>query len=245
MFIDSHTHFRDEAETPGFLNIHSFDVKELVKLGEKFTNLKGYLNEKGILFSVGLHPWSLSSESYEKDINSLAEFADYPGCVGIGEFGFDRAVEAKLDLQKRCFKDHLKLLFNHPQKYAVLHIVRAYDLLEKEFKDTRFNQNILIHGYNGSEQLTCSLLTRMNLFFGIGPLLSKPQTKLQKSLPLIPPERILLETDDSDQKIENIYNVYLARQNKILSLNDLKQQMARNLQSLSRGVIKAELSLRT
>lgn len=151
-------------------------------------------------FSVGLHPWfDLNTE----DLQKLETHLKDPRCLAIGETGLDRVKKENFELQMEYFKAHLELAIKY-KKPVVLHCVRAYqDILDVLLK-LKFSLPIIFHDYNAGVEITARLLKEENYFFSFGDKLFKGNSKAMKSLPLIPKERLLLETDDSNRSIAAI-----------------------------------------
>jgi Tat protein secretion system quality control protein TatD with DNase activity len=66
----------------------------------------------------------------------------------------------------------------------------------------------LLHGYKGSEEQSKQLLKFDNVFFSFGKRLFQADEGYLKSIKTIPLERTLLETDNSNYNIKEIYKQY-------------------------------------
>ncbi|TNE99456.1 MAG: TatD family deoxyribonuclease [Deltaproteobacteria bacterium] len=151
-------------------------------------------------FSIGLHPWF---DLNKKDLEKLETYLKDTRCLAIGETGLDRVRKENFDLQMEYFKAHLDLAVKY-NKPIVLHCVRAYqDILDVLLK-FKITLPVIFHDYNGGIETTTRLLRENNYYFSYGDKLFKENSKALKSLPLIPNERLLLETDDSKLSIGEI-----------------------------------------
>jgi len=146
-------------------------------------------------FSAGIHPW------YAKDASAadLKQYITDPLCVAVGECGLD-AIKSSIsfDEQKILFRAHLELARQY-SKPVVLHIVRSTHELFQILKE--FPERVYIwHGFTGSEE-TIRQFERFNMYFSCGPRGLK-KTEIWRS---VPAERLLCETDDSENSIMEIY----------------------------------------
>jgi len=146
-------------------------------------------------FSAGIHPW------YAKDasIADLKKYITNPYCVAIGECGLDSVKSAiPMDEQITLFRTHLELAQQY-SKPVVLHVVRSTNELfhlVKEFPELVY----IWHGFTGSEELSSQFL-QFNMYFSVGSRgLKKPENWRS-----VPAERLLCETDDSENSITDIY----------------------------------------
>ena len=64
---------------------------------------------------------------------------------------------------------------------------------------------MILHGYNGSDQLTANLVKR-GFFFSIGHMILNPDSRISHAINHIPLSSIFCETDESDASIQSVYN---------------------------------------
>ena len=158
---------------------------------------------EGVHVSLGIHPWDLASnwESHFEKIKR--EAAQNPCVLAIGEAGFDRLKGPEISLQKVAF---------HAQARAaaelgiplILHCVKSHDLLLEYLKSTMNPPCIIWHGWNQKPELAAHLLP-FPVFFSFGKQLLHPSSNAAKWLAACPIDRVFFETDDSELKIESIY----------------------------------------
>ncbi len=135
------------------------------------------------LYSVGWHPWWGPCT----DWNWVETCAADPRVVLIGECGIDRSrggdVEAQIELTRRH-----ALLAQRVGKPLILHVVGAWGEILGLRKQLKPSVPWIIHGFRGKPELVRQLLDA-GFHISLGP----------KSPPalagLIPPERLLRETD--------------------------------------------------
>ena len=184
MFI-IHNHIKDYPE-PNVLDIGA-DEKEA---------------ENVPLFSAGIHP-KLIDKSFSENFAAVTRLASHPHCAAIGECGIDIFSSASIAVQKEAFIQHLRLA----QQYAkpvIIHCVRAYSEIISALNITKFTFPVVMHSYNGNIQTTQQLLRRENIYFSFSDKILAPNCAALKSLDIIPIERIMIETDNSNSPLQPI-----------------------------------------
>lgn len=153
------------------------------------------------LFTVGLHPWYADQLSPEVLSILLDRFAESPNFVAFGETGLDKGCGIPMKTQLDVFDLHIKKAVQHGRP-LILHCVRAWEEL---IEIAAGNPVIkILHGYNGSTQLTERLLQN-GFLYSIGKGIMNPLSKIHAALHLIPLSSIFCETDTSDVPIQEIY----------------------------------------
>ncbi len=152
-------------------------------------------------FSAGLHPWYAGQLSTAELSRVLDQFADNQNLVAFGETGLDKACRIPLKLQLDAFGLHLDKAAEH-KKPLILHCVKAWDELIEI--TTGYPVVKILHGYNGSAQLTDRLLQH-GFQFSIGKAILQPDAKILSALRLIPLSAIFCETDNSEVSIQHVY----------------------------------------
>lgn len=206
MLIDIHTH-NLEAESSSHL---------------RFIVGKHYL---------GIHPWDLVEpfelEFYEKQFEQVKKKLDQY-VIGIGECGLDRRRTGVADIGTQM--DVLGWHFDFANKLnmpIILHCVRAYSDLLHVLKIKKYNGKILLHDYNGNEEVTLKLRP-YDCYFSFGRSLFNRDNKAAELLKLLPREKIFLESDSHNNfSFESIYQ----RASFILGMDqvELEVQMEKNL----------------
>ncbi|CAM1373297.1 TatD family hydrolase [Tenacibaculum xiamenense] len=200
MFFDVHTHhFEPQKNIVSIINQYPKD------------------NSIDSFFSVGIHPWYIpKSESELKfEFDLLREKLKLKNCLAIGECGLDKLSETNYEIQKKVFKKHVELS-EHAKKPLIIHCVKAYNdiiVLKKQLKP---QQAWILHGFNKSLQ-TAQDLVKNNIYISLGNALIKNR-KLQTVANEIDFSKILLETDNSEESISNIYNTFASIKNESIEL---------------------------
>ena len=152
-------------------------------------------------FSAGLHPWYADQLSLEVLSMTLDQNASSPNLIAFGETGLDKVCSIPLQIQLDVFELHLKKAVE--RRYPViLHCVKAWDELIEI--SSNYQTIKILHGYNGSIELTKRLL-QQEFLFSIGQGILIPTSKIHSAIQLIPCNSIFCETDNSAISIETIY----------------------------------------
>jgi TatD DNase family protein len=177
-------------------------------------------------FSAGLHPWNASELSPEILSRMLDGCAASQNLIAFGETGLDKACDVPMQLQQDVFELHLKKAVEHG-KPLILHCVKAWD----EIIEIAAGYPVIkiLHGYNGSAQLTDRLL-KLEFQFSIGKAILNPNTKIHQAIQFIPASSIFCETDTSEATIQSVY----AEVSSSLKLNeeDLRKTIFKNFTQL-------------
>lgn len=178
----------------------------------------GFSPQKGRYYSVGMHPWMVSS-NYQIDWQLLQEIAVNQQVLAIGEAGMDKQISANIALQQHVFELQAELC-ERLEKPLIIHSVRASNELIRLKRRLRPSMSWVIHGFRNNKNVALQLLEEgFYLSFG---------EKYQKEALLVTPlERMFVETDESLMDIRSIYRHIAAD----LELKDekLMQQIHENI----------------
>lgn len=151
---------------------------------------------EGQLYSVGIHPWDVPAGVSEDDWRLLEEVAAHPQVAAIGECGIDMVKGGPLFRQMQVFRRQAELA-ERVGKPLVAHCVKGHDVIIGLRKDIKPQQPWAIHGFRGKPSVAHMLLDA-GLWLSFGPLFNA------ESLGIVPADRILAETDESDTSIEEV-----------------------------------------
>ncbi|MCP9612448.1 TatD family hydrolase [Coprobacter tertius] len=181
MYIDDiHTHHADAPVTA----ITSVSPEDFVP-------------REGRFYSVGMHPWYISVD-YRNRYCLLDELVKHPQVVAIGETGLDR-LRAEIDMKEQIFVfEHHIELSESVKKPLVIHAVRSFDQILLVYKVWRPSQPWIIHSFRGNPRLAEQLLDH-------GFYLSFGEYYHPESLALTPCHRLLIETDESEVPVAELY----------------------------------------
>jgi len=167
-------------------------------------------------YSIGIHPWHISENRLENDLNIIEAKLQLNACLALGECGLDKRIEIPIDVQISVFEKQI-LLAEKYQKPLVLHLVAAFDELIAIKNKLQISVPIVIHGFSKNQQVAKQLIDN-GFYLSFGKyLLRNPE--LESVFNSIPNDRFFLETDTIEETIEEVYN--LAAKYKNISLEEL------------------------
>ena len=113
------------------------------------------IQQEATYLSVGIHPWYLTQEDIQLQLEWLNNRLQDQRIIAIGESGLDKCCRTPLDLQLEAFEKqtarseslHLPM---------ILHVVRAYQEIIACRKNLRACQPWIIHGFRGKKEVASS-----------------------------------------------------------------------------------------
>ncbi|MEJ8842685.1 TatD family hydrolase [Lacibacter sp. H375] len=186
MYINIHTH-------------HTRPVEGIISIGNLYKDFDSI--EADSFYSVGLHPWYLTTETWEEQFKVVKEKSRLKNVVAIGEAGLDKVTETDFELQQAVFSKHVQLA-NEVQKPLIVHCVRAHAEVIALLKQTTAQVPVIFHGFNKSIELARQLIA-LGYYLSFGKGLEKHG--VQEVLAALPHAKIFLETDNSTASIAEIY----------------------------------------
>lgn len=205
MFIDFHTH-KKENHHPAIINAM-----------EGFEDL-----EKNKFYSAGIHPRRINGLNVEDQLEELVKVMHELNVVAIGECGLDTQCGVDTHLQKSIFIKQIEWA-NEVNKPLIIHCVKAHKELIYLLQKYKCRVPVMIHGFNNSYVIAEKYI-KLGFFLSFGASIFK--SRGADVLKQIPIEQMLLETDDSDLEIEDIYKQ--ASSILKMSLLDLMTQIQKN-----------------
>ncbi len=188
-YTNTHTHnTRPQKNETSVINIFAQETKN-------FNFNKKYF------YSIGLHPWhadiKINFDIIEKKIS------DNKNIIAIGEIGLDKYKKIPLNLQIDIFIKQIKIAkkYNLP---VIIHCVRAIQEIIEIKKDISPNNTWIFHNFN-KNTTTAERLLKNNFILSFGDILLKNNTKIIESIKNINVNNILLENDNSNIPIYDIY----------------------------------------
>lgn len=151
-----------------------------------------------IIPAFGLHPWytTCRTPQFMQRLESyLAEF----GRAAVGETGLDHAPEFRDNTeQEPVLRQQLELAadLNRP---VTLHCRRAWNRMPPLLHSLRkYPPAIILHAFSGSVE-TVTELKGLPVYFSFsGSITYRVNRRAEKTVPLVPPEQLLIETDAPD-----------------------------------------------
>ncbi|MFH2092577.1 MAG: TatD family hydrolase [Pseudomonadota bacterium] len=205
ILFDSHSHLDDPSYTKDLEDVIERAKKEQVRgimvvgvdLNTSLNAIKIAQCHSHVITSVGIHPHD-AKQCSKKDIESLIELARKNACVKAwGETGldFNRMFSPQKD-QENCFVRQLEaadllnlpLIFHERDSNG-----RFYELVKIHGPQTRKG---VVHCFSGTKEELFNYLD-LGYYIGITGILTIEQRgeSLRQLVPLIPEDRILIETD--------------------------------------------------
>lgn len=157
--------------------------------------------------SMGIHPWHAADASLPEALSRLEETFSHPHCIALGEVGLDRVRGPALAEQERVLRAQLDLA----EKWdipVIFHEVRSTADLLRIRKDYP-RQHWILHGFRGSPELARQCLEK-GWYLSLGPALLTSGQRGAALCEAIPPDRLFLETDDSDRDVRDMYDAVLS-----------------------------------
>ena len=150
--------------------------------------------EDGIYSAVGSHPHDAAGVT-AADLVRLEEMLAHPQAVALGEIGLDYHYEnSPRREQQEVFRAQLALA-QKVGKPVVIHGREAHADLVAALKAEGDRYQGVMHCYSGNKEAAREYLD-LNLYISVaGPVTFKNARKLLEVVPMLPPERLLLETD--------------------------------------------------
>jgi len=205
MIVDTHVHLDDEryredldevlsrAREAG-VNRYIIPAADPATLQRAVEIAEDY---NDIFFAVGVHPDEAGS--YDRAYHE--RYITHPKCIAVGEIGLDYyrlpedtdEIDRIKHLQKDVFVDQIDLA-NRYDKPIIVHIRDASRDAQDILESYDISRGGVLHCYNADQELL--KLSERGFYFGIGGVLTfKNAKKLVEVFPMIPEDRLLIETD--------------------------------------------------
>ncbi|WP_106918061.1 TatD family hydrolase [Chryseobacterium aurantiacum] len=178
-------------------------------------------------YSIGIHPRDIDVTNINQQLSWMKSMM-LQNCFAIGECGLDSMVPIDQKIQGEVFLQQIKIA-NEVKKPIIIHCVRKfYEVISFKKKST---QAMIIHGFNKKQRIAEDLLANnFYLSFGKAVLYNLSLQDILKSTPL---DKLFLETDNEDFKIEELY--LKVSEIKDISLEQLNEQILENLHTIRNG----------
>jgi len=171
-------------------------------------------------FSFGIHPWN--SELIEDNFLIFEQEVLKKNCLAIGEIGLDRLKGPEISIQIDVFWKQIEIS-ERLQLPVIIHCVKAWNELYLIYKEIQPKQTWVFHGFNKVGILQDVLKTEMMISIGASIF---NNIQLQESINSIPNNKLLLETDDENIDIIEIYQK--VSEIKKISLQQLEDNVEEN-----------------
>jgi len=178
------------------------------------------------LYSAGLHPWYLSKETVDENLELLNYALLKNNVLAVGECGLDTVCDTDYALQQQCFRQQVQFANQH-QKPLIIHCVKAFDDVLRILKEEQAAVPVIFHGYHKSKELAQQLV-KIGYYLSFGKHILQPVTAtVFHSIPL---NHVFLETDAAEITIDTLYTT--AASIKQLSVAALEEEITANAEKL-------------
>lgn len=200
--VDSHCHLQsldpDERERAlerarargvrGFLipGIHLGDAEEILRFCE---------DHEGVWCALGVHPHE-ASRWEDGSADRLRDLLSHDRAVAVGECGLDFHYDnAPRDRQERAMRDQWELAIDLDLP-VVVHNRDSNDRMLAVLEDRRYRELTAdFHSFAGGTEMARILIDRGFYLGFTGMITFEGAGNVREVLPLVPPDRILVETD--------------------------------------------------
>jgi TatD DNase family protein len=218
-YIDIHCHQLSDVNGFALLSVDMHDYKpELLQTG---------------FCALGLHPWYISQQDCQTELELLATQLHNPNVLAVGECGLDSSINTPLALQRELFIQQIQLAYQ-ANKPVIIHCVRAFhELLQlRKISKTSLSSSWIIHGFNSKPEIAAHLI-KHGCYISFGKALVHANSHASQMIASLPINRVFLETDVSELTIKQIYA--LAAQRTGLNVESLKLAIAENFRRVLFG----------
>jgi len=203
-FVDTHTHI--------FLEEFDSDVREVVQRAKETGVNRFYLPNINVESidrlhalsdqypdlcypMMGLHPTSVGPD-FRKDLTIIESWFEKRKYIAIGEIGVDLYWDKTfLKEQTEAFEMQLQWSIERNLPVAI-HTREAFPVVfESIYKVGAEKLRGVFHSFGGSREELEEIVRLPNFMIGINGIVTYKNAKFRDYLPLLPIERILLETD--------------------------------------------------
>jgi TatD DNase family protein len=174
------------------------------------------------LHSYGIHPWHVTSLA--EQLRRVEQTIKLPNCIALGEMGLDTLSSTAYSLQEKAFVAQLEIA-NHVGKPLIVHNVRSTQRIVQLLQRNLSRVPVVFHGFNLKKEIAADLCKR-GYFLSFGAAILNVNSTAYASLQGTSPHHVLLETDNSPIKIQEVYIAAAAA----LQISDLELQ-ARMMQN--------------
>jgi len=195
-WVDTHCHLQLDGRPPGELLDRAPHVSWLVAPGVDAVSSRASLalaDEFGdrVVATAGLHPHDASSWPEQRtEIESLASRA---GAIGETGLDFYRDLSPR-DVQEASLRDHIELA-EDLDKPLIVHCRDAFSDVHRILSETGAGGRTVLHCWTGGRRWALRFLDLGVTFSFAGPLAFETGETIRRGAEVIPPERVLVETD--------------------------------------------------
>lgn len=148
--------------------------------------------------AFGLHPTEVKKDTMDAELEAVEEALRDVGnaCVAVGEIGVDLHWDTTtLDEQQQAFERQCKLAVQL-ELPVIIHSRDAFDETFEVLDSLTEKPAMVFHSFSGGEtEVRHILKSYRDAYFGINGVVTFKNSTLKNVVPLIPDDRLLVETD--------------------------------------------------
>jgi TatD DNase family protein len=210
-----------------FFNFHTHQFTNQSDILELVNQYPQEFDDSIPFYSIGIHPWYITEDSIESDLKIVEEKLQTKNCLAVGECGLDKRTEVPLDLQITVFEKQL-ILAEKYRKPVVIHCVAAFQEVIAIKKRMKITVPMIVHGFSKNNQIA-NQLVKEGFYISFGKyLLRNPE--LKTVFQQVPNDRFFLETDTTQETIQEVYTLASAYKN--LNSKELEAIISNNYKAV-------------
>ncbi|KLT67875.1 TatD family hydrolase [Flavobacterium sp. ABG] len=210
-----------------FFNFHTHQFTNQSDILELVNQYPQEFDDSIPFYSIGIHPWYIAEDKLESDLKIVEEKLLKKNCLAVGECGLDKRTEVPLDLQITVFEKQL-ILAEKYRKPVVIHCVAAFQEVIAIKKRMKITVPMIVHGFSKNSQIA-NQLVKEGFYISFGKyLLRNPE--LKTVFQQVPNDRFFLETDTTQETIQEVYTLASAYKN--LNSKELEAIISNNYKAV-------------
>ncbi|MFH7010253.1 TatD family hydrolase [Flavobacterium sp. FlaQc-52] len=210
-----------------FFNFHTHQFTNQSDILELVNQYPQEFDDSIPFYSIGIHPWYIMEDRLESDLKIVEEKLQAKNCLAVGECGLDKRTEVPLDLQITVFEKQL-ILAEKYRKPVVIHCVAAFQEVIAIKKRMKITVPMIVHGFSKNSQIA-NQLVKEGFYISFGKyLLRNPE--LKTVFQQVPNDRFFLETDTTQETIQEVYTLASAYKN--LNSKELETIISNNYKAV-------------
>ena len=194
MLTDAHTHPCDEGFGSGYRDLDVLDTMIGCCSRTEDWDGMGSCADPRVVRSYGVHPWYADEwdDSVKKRLVDILS-SDKDACVG--EIGLDTK-RGDIVVQERVFREQLSVASSMGRLVSIHMVGPCEDKVLDAIRGSGYTgPGIVLHSYAGQDSYIRSFC-RNGCYISVSPrLVGSSPRKASRIIPLIPMDRLLLETD--------------------------------------------------
>lgn len=204
--------------------INVFTRNSFQESGIEVVNIPIEAAQKPMMYSIGIHPWYIDKDNFNKALEQFYIISSEKACVAIGACGLDKSFESNYAEQEEIFFQQIKAA-NLIKKPLILYCFKAWpEVIEMLHKQKNKMPVIILSEYLPDSDDVLKALNNFYVAFDKSVYFNTP--KAIQWLKHLSSKKILFYNDDENLSIKDIYQS--AAQLLKIDLKTLQQQVLEN-----------------